>query len=412
MSDGQPEATPTILSDGPRLSMIVPCYNSAATIERALASILDEGGVPFECIVVDDGSTDGTPDLVQTVTDRDPRVVLIRLPKNAGVSNARNTGLAATRGEWVAFHDADDRMCPGWLRALTGPTDDPDVLAVVGQRIWSDGERTWLSPLYDIPDIRQPGRKSIARNPGLMYYAAATGKVFHRSLLEGLQFEGRVGGDQAWTIRALLRADGRIEVVGDTVFEWSRPHPDRFVATITTAARASASATVGIAEMAPKAFAAVSSEVDAQISDEATRMAVKGAYFDRLIRSDLSAPVNAALDRRDPDIGQLYDAIAAFVQSVPPAIIATSDLLITLILRPPAKRWSSLVRQARPSYWRMVRRAMRADPGMARRIAKYRVFQPVFVLGGSDAPIRQAAASATLSTVSITRRVLGRDKRQ
>ena len=127
------------------------------------------------------------------------------------------------------------------------PTADPTVRAVIGQRIWSDGERTWLSSRYDIPDIREPGRKSIATHPGLLYYASCTGKAFHRSLLDGLRFEGRVLGDQAWTIRALLRAGAGIEVVADTVFEWSRPRPGAAVETITTRARGTALGSAGMA---------------------------------------------------------------------------------------------------------------------------------------------------------------------
>ncbi len=127
MSDRSIDTEPTIESEAPRLSMLIPCWNAAATIERSLTSVLDEHGIPFECIVIDDGSTDGTADIVRAVADRDPRVVLIRLPANVGVSAARNHGLAAARGDWVAFHDADDRMLPGWLHALMGPTGDPGV---------------------------------------------------------------------------------------------------------------------------------------------------------------------------------------------------------------------------------------------------------------------------------------------
>ena len=130
MSDRSIDTEPTIASDAPRLSMLIPCWNAAATIGRALASVLDEHGIPFECIVIDDGSTDGTADIVQAVADRDPRVVLIRLPTNVGVSAARNNGLASARGDWVAFHDADDLMLPGWLPALMGPTADPTVCAL------------------------------------------------------------------------------------------------------------------------------------------------------------------------------------------------------------------------------------------------------------------------------------------
>jgi len=408
MSDGPPDATPAIEPDAPRLSVLIPCWNAASTVELALASVLEERAVALECIVIDDGSTDGTADVVQAVADRDPRVVLLRLPANGGVSNARNRGMAVARGDWLAFHDADDRMLPGGVAALMRPTEDPDVLAVVGQRVWTDGERTWLSPLYDIPDIRVPGRKSIATHPGLLYYASATGKAFHRSLLDGLRFEGRVLGDQAWTIRALLRAGGQIEVVGETVFEWSRPHPDRFVETITSLARASATGGAEMATVARTVFRDVSAEVDARIDDGATREAIKAAYFERLLRSDLGGPVRKAIERRDPATSQLFDALARFLEVVPRPILATSNVLITSVLRPPAKQWGTVVRSARGSYWRMVRQCLRADPRMAGRIAWRRPIEPAFVFARLGPPIGPLAASAVLSAAFVAKRILAR----
>ena len=251
--------------DRPALTVLMPCWNAAGSIQRSIASVLDEREVTLECVVIDDGSTDGTADVVAAIARRDPRVVLVRLATNGGVSNARNEGLAVARGEWLAFLDADDRLLPGGIAALMRPTADPAVRAVIGQRIWTDGEKTWLSPVYDIPDIREPGRKSIASHPGLIYYASATGKVLQRSLTTGLAFEGRVLGDQPWTIRALLRADGAIEVIGDTVYEWSRPHPDRPVVTIGSATRASASRAAEMADVARTAFTEVRDEADANL---------------------------------------------------------------------------------------------------------------------------------------------------
>jgi glycosyltransferase involved in cell wall biosynthesis len=408
MSDRSFDTEPTIASEDPRLSMLMPCWNAAATIERALASVLDEHGLPFECIVIDDGSTDGTADIVQGVADRDPRVVLIRLPTNVGVSAARNHGLAAARGDWVAFHDADDLMLPGWLPALMGPTADAIVRSVIGQRIWSDGQRTWLSSRYDIPDIREPGRKSIATHPGLLYYASATGKVFHRSLLDDLQFEGRVLGDQAWTIRALLRAGPNIEVVADTVFEWSRPRPGAAVETITTRARGSAAGSAVMDGMARTVFLAVSAEVDARIDDEPTRESIKRAYFDRLLLSDLGGTVRDAAERRDPGAGRLFDALVDFLDAVPRTILATSTALPTQLLRPPALHWATLPSGARSSYWTMVRRALRADPGMSRRVAWRRAVEPAFVFARLGPPIGPLAASMVFSTARLLHAIVER----
>ena len=375
----------------------MPSWNAASTIERAVESVLEERDIPLECVVIDDGSTDGTADVVQAIAGRDPRVVLIRLPANGGVSNARNLGLAAARGEWLAFVDADDRLFPGGIAALMRPTTDPDVLAVIGQRIWTDGVRTWLSPLYDTPDIRQPGRKSIASHPGLLYYMATAGKVFHRSLTDDLRFEGRVLGDQPWTIGALLRAGEHIEVIGDTVYEWSRPRPDNYFGSILTVARESASGGTKMVARATPVYQTVCAEIDAEIADEGTRLVLKKAYFDRLVRSDLGATVRLAAERGDPDAERLFDAMTGFLRSVPVPILATSDGLVTHVLQSPAKRWPSLVRSARPAYWRMVRVATDAEPRIARRLAWHWTVAPAFVLVRRfPGPVSQAVASAVL----------------
>ena len=346
------------------------------------------------------------------IAGRDPRVVLLRLPVNGGVSNARNRGLEIARGEWLAFLDADDLLLPNALETLMRPTADPAIRAVVGQRIQNNGERRWISKGYDNPDVRIPGRKSIATNPRLMYYASIHGKVFHRSLIRGLEFEGRVLGDQPWTIRALLRAGEGIEVIGETVYEWTHPHPDKWFETITSATKASARRAADMARMAPTVFRAVSDEVDADISDETTRMAIKRAYFERLVRSDLSGAVAKALDRRDPATARLFEALEAFLAAAPAEIVATCQPLVELVLQPPAKRWVSVVRSARPSYWAMIGPALRADPQMERRIAWSPAVRPAFtIVRRIRPPLGPAFASVILfvfAAAAALRRRLGR----
>jgi glycosyltransferase involved in cell wall biosynthesis len=396
-------------TDPPRLTVLIPCWQAASSIERALASILDDHDIPLEVVVIDDGSTDGTPDLVQAVADRDPRVVLLRLPANEGVSNARNRGLEVARGEWLAFLDADDRLLPGGVAALMRPTADPTILAVLGQRIWTDGERTWLSAVYDIPDITEPGRKSIRTHPGLLYYASSTGKAIHRSLIHGLRFEGRVLGDQPWTIRALLRAGDHIEVIGDVVYEWTRPHPDHYVETIGAATRASTERAAEMADRAPIVFAEVCEEVDERFEDEPTRHRIKQAYFDRLVRSDLTAPIGLALDRRDPATGRLLEAIGRFMAAVPASLVVSSGSLTRGILRPPASRWRALVPSARPAYWGMVRLALRADRRMIVRIGGP-LRAPAFGLARlSDSFAATAIASVYLGVAATLRSWLRRE---
>jgi glycosyltransferase involved in cell wall biosynthesis len=90
------------------VSVIIPAYNAAEHIGRAIDSILTQTRLPDEIIVVDDGSTDSTP---QIATAYGEKVTLIQ-QQNAGVSAARNTGIKAARCEWIAFLDADDEWLP------------------------------------------------------------------------------------------------------------------------------------------------------------------------------------------------------------------------------------------------------------------------------------------------------------
>src|SRR3954454_10267286 len=107
------------------ISVVVAAYNAARTVGATLDSVLAQSFEDFELIVVDDGSTDDTADVVEARDD--PRVTCVRT-ENAGVSVARNRALGRASGAYVAFLDADDMRQPTKLeqqhRALS---ERPDV---------------------------------------------------------------------------------------------------------------------------------------------------------------------------------------------------------------------------------------------------------------------------------------------
>lgn len=117
----------------PEVSVIIPTYNRRAILPRALDSVLAQDGVIFEVMVADDGSTDGTEEMVRKEY---PQVNYFR-QENQGPSAARNRAIERARGKWIAFLDSDDEWKPGKLKAQLGFfQNNPEYRIMQTEEIW------------------------------------------------------------------------------------------------------------------------------------------------------------------------------------------------------------------------------------------------------------------------------------
>jgi len=116
----------------PLVSVIIPTFNRASTIDRAIKSVLGQTYKNFELIVVDDGSTDNTFELIKSY----PINEIIKT-KNHGVSSARNQGILLAKGEWIALLDSDDEWLPKKLEwQINKIRNSPSCVCVHGEEIW------------------------------------------------------------------------------------------------------------------------------------------------------------------------------------------------------------------------------------------------------------------------------------
>src|SRR5262245_47867830 len=107
----------------PKFSVIIPTYNRAALLKLALQSILAQDYDDFGVIVLDNASTDDTPQLMQSIMARDPRVQHVRHPQNIGLWKNWNLAFELNRSPYIStFHD-DDIMLPGYLRETADVLD-------------------------------------------------------------------------------------------------------------------------------------------------------------------------------------------------------------------------------------------------------------------------------------------------
>lgn len=136
----------------PAVTVIVPVYNGERFLAETLASVFAQEFEPFEVVLVDDGSTDGTAEIARAFPVRYLR------QENKGPSAARNSGLALARGELMAFADADDLLPPTKLASQAGYLDEhPETGCVLGRQEWILEEGIEPPRLQRDPIFGEPG---------------------------------------------------------------------------------------------------------------------------------------------------------------------------------------------------------------------------------------------------------------
>ncbi len=183
------------------MTVVIPAHNRAGTIPAAIESVRSQSFEDIEIIVVDDGSTDGTADVARSIAVEEPRLRVLSHPVNRGAQAARNTGIRAARGEWVAFLDSDDRYYPDSIQLRL------DEARRTGLGVIHTGcdavTRNGTEAPFPVPPVQGDVYKALLTAPAPMFQ----GLLVKRELLErvGLLNEG-VPAYQEWDSSIRLAA--------------------------------------------------------------------------------------------------------------------------------------------------------------------------------------------------------------
>jgi len=211
----------------PRVSILLPAYCAEATLAAALRSVQRQTETRWECIVVDDGSSDGTAAIARDFAERDPRFRVLGLP-HGGLVEALNSGLEACRAPLVARMDADDLMHRQRLalqiRALD---DDPDLDAlgchvrIFPRATLAEGMRDYERWLCSVDSPARVRAEAFVECP-----VAHPSLVIRRALLKRMRYRERGWPEDYDLILRLLAAGRKVDVLPRRLLCW-RNQPGR-----------------------------------------------------------------------------------------------------------------------------------------------------------------------------------------
>jgi glycosyltransferase involved in cell wall biosynthesis len=200
---------------GQLVSVIVPVYNAEKFLARCIESVLGQTHTEIELILVDDGSRDGSPAICDEYASRDARVRVIH-KANGGVSAARNDGIEASRGEWLAFCDNDDFYAPGMVARLVEmcTANDCDIAQCRSAR----GEAESL-PTPPPQPVKVLGAREMLED----FYREATiyvwDKLYRREVWREVRFPvGSYTGEDLMVVHRLIGAARKIALTHERLY--------------------------------------------------------------------------------------------------------------------------------------------------------------------------------------------------
>ncbi|WP_338897969.1 glycosyltransferase family 2 protein [Streptomyces sp. TG1A-60] len=207
-----------------QVSVVVIGYDDAAHVADAVRSALAQGPAVREVIAVDDGSADGSGDLLERLAEEEPRLKVIRRHTNSGgCGTPRNAGLDAATSPYVMFLDSDDALPPGAVDALLGAALEHDAPVASGlcvrRELPSDRETPWQPELY--------ARRTLVAHPSrhvrLVHDTLCVNKLYRTAFLRerSIRFpEGRFPYEDFVFVARVLAAGPRVALVPAPVYVW------------------------------------------------------------------------------------------------------------------------------------------------------------------------------------------------
>ncbi|WP_409295796.1 CDP-glycerol glycerophosphotransferase family protein [Peribacillus sp. SCS-26] len=344
-----------------KVSAIIPVYNVEEYIEETLDSLLNQTLQGIEIILVDDGSSDSSPDIIMDYAAKHGNIVFMK-QENSGPGAARNNGLDAARGEFVSFVDSDDTLPFDALETMYTAAIDEQADIVTGTSLSFNSKETWyiLSHLHN--GVYRPGAKNLVRNPELLYSLGPCNKLYKRSLIDTIRFPKgiHVTEDQPFVIEAYLRAK-KMFTVDKIIYNYRARETD-------TNTSLSQMVNVDSVKVLTDIFKSLklSDQLWADlVPNKSSGFFLRRSYYHRIISHDIWPALRSALAAKNEEQQQKsFSLVLEWLRSLPFRLINELPLLHRVLTIEVADRYTLLRPRGRKAHLKVIRYLFQViDPG-------------------------------------------------
>lgn len=209
------------------ISIIIPVYNVEQYLHQCIESVLSQSISDFELLLVDDGSTDASGAICDDYASMDNRIRAIHIP-NSGVSVARNTGIEASKGEWITFIDSDDFVDPNYLECFQILKNDADLI-VQGLEYYDNRNEHFFKQVRVCDSFlgEENFKEKVAQND-LLRSGYPVAKAYRRELLsDNIRFNSSISfhEDHIFVLEAMNAAKS-IRLVDSVAYKYRYFHSE------------------------------------------------------------------------------------------------------------------------------------------------------------------------------------------
>jgi CDP-ribitol ribitolphosphotransferase / teichoic acid ribitol-phosphate polymerase len=301
-----------------KVSVIIPVYNVEEYISETIDSVINQRFEDVEIIVVNDGSTDRSDEIIRNFLTKYDSIVYVK-QENSGPGVARNTGIELSRGDFVCFLDSDDLLPEDALEVLYRAALEQESDLVTGASVSFSTKKKWFIYSHASQGVYNPGPKNLVTHPELLYSLGPCHKLFKRELINEIRFPAgiKVTEDHPFVIEAYLKAR-KIYTVEQIVYKYRRRESETNISLSQCVRFDAANALCDIMRSV-----SVSDPLwNRYLDNQDQQNSLKTYYYNRLLKSDIwPAIINTFRNQKDNNRAQIIEEVMEWATNLEPSVL-------------------------------------------------------------------------------------------